>query len=312
MNANDFEKLLSAAAKGINIMEEVDKDLSLLTRVSKTGYTLLAVSLNHPKQFDNLLAKGAHINLFFNKIYYSSRNLLMLVSQTGQINSIKFLLERGANVNICNNHNWNALSEAVTHGRIDACRILLNNGANPNYIYNSGKTLVMLAAKYGFIDIIMLLIDFGAKIDSVDSYGLNAFMYASMYSNIEVFRFFLLKGLNPLTKDKNNKTIIDMYGEDGNINSYKYLKIKEDMLILKPDFNWVRRRNFMNFLIGSGFQHLFAKKLEIKAAYEYILNSEFGAMTFIISAKTPEQKLYQLLKKVFSNNDISRLIASYI
>jgi hypothetical protein len=32
-------------------------------------------------------------------------------------------------------------------------------------------------------------------------------------------------------------------------------------IIFRSDFNWIRRKNFMNFLIGSSFQQLVAKKL---------------------------------------------------
>ena len=92
--------------------------------------------------------------------------------------------------------------------------------------------------------------------------------------------------------------------------------------IIFRETNWFRRKNFMSFLVGSGFQPLLAKQLQLKEAYNLIRKSEYISVKFarnrelakdsIVSAKTPEERQFQLLKKVFSNKDIMRQVAFYL
>jgi hypothetical protein len=247
MNEYNFQKLLNDASNTGNdkiqdIIAAVDKDPSLLTRFSETQcdyrYNLLIKSLNRclsgyrnkkiilyeTKLFDMLLERGADINEFYIETYRSmssdrrpsySRNLLMKYSRKGDSDVVEFLIKKGANVNMCNHEMWNPLSLAIIGGHIDICKILLMNGADPNYVLHSKKTMVMLAAKCGNLDIVKLLIDYGADYEKFNIYGLNAFMFASMYENLDVFKFFLSKGLDPLVKNKQRKTIMEIYGIGG-------------------------------------------------------------------------------------------------
>jgi hypothetical protein len=55
---------------------------------------------------------------------------------------------------------------------------------------------------------------------------------------------------------------------------------------------------------------LLHKRLKLKAAYDLICKSEFGTVSIMVA--TPEQKWFQLLKQVFSNEAITRRMASYL
>ena len=353
MNQYNFDKLLNDASNTGNdkiqdIIEAVDKDPSLLTRFSEMQWryrcNLLSKSLNRclsgyknekiilyeTKLFDMLLERGADINEFFpadidvffpydiriifNKNVIKNINLLMKYCLSRNLAVVEFLIKKGANVNMCNREMWNPLSLAIIVGHIDGCKILLMNGADPNYVLHSKKTMVMLAAKYGNLDIVKLLIDYGADYEKFNIYGLNAFMFASMYENLDVFKFFLSKGLDPLVKNKQRKTIMEIYGIFHYRDRSERRSYTSDFFSKKiiPDLNWVRRRNFIIFLVGYNFQPLLHTRLKLKAAYDLICKSEFGTVSIMITTKTPEQKWLKLLNEVLSNSNITRHIASYL
>jgi len=347
MNEYDFQKLLNDAIGSEkntiqDIIATVDQDPSLLTRFSEmqfgyrykllfrllysclSNYRNKKIILAEKKLFDILLERGADINDFFIEKYYFksywderrfySRKLLMKYSRKGESDVVELLIKKGANVNMCNHEMWNPLSLAIIGRHIDVCKILLMNGADPNYVMHSKKTMVMLAAKYGNLDIVKLLIDYGADYEKFNIYGLNAFMFSSMYENLDVFKFFLSKGLDPLVKNKQRKTIMEIYGIGGcskrsERRSYISHFFPKEII---PDLNWIRRRNFIIFLVGSNFQLLLDKRLKLKAAYDLICKFEFSTVSIMVTTKTPEQKWFHLLKQLFSNEDITRNMASYL
>ena len=59
------------------------------------------------------------------------------------------------------------LKMACSHGHLETIRVLVENGANVNYC-GSGLTPLVLASSVLRVDIVDFLLDHGAKVDEVD------------------------------------------------------------------------------------------------------------------------------------------------
>jgi len=83
---------------------------------------------------------------------------LMYASESGNINLVKYLLEKGANTNDINYFGSTALSTAVRFGHTDICDLLLGYSPKLAQIDSNGKGLLMHACIYGYWDIAELLL----------------------------------------------------------------------------------------------------------------------------------------------------------
>ena len=122
---------------------------------------------------------------------------LMFAARTSKIYSteetVKILLENGANVNIQNNEGCTALILASRNSRIDSSeetvRILLKHDANVNIQDNKGWTALMSASSDSKIEsseeTVKILLEHGANVNIQDNKGWTALMLASSYSKTE-------------------------------------------------------------------------------------------------------------------------------
>ena len=78
---------------------------------------------------------------------------------------LKFLIEKGASIDIKAFDGTNALMHAVKLNPLTIVKILLENGADPNEKVNHGLTPLMIATQEGKYETAKLLIEHGANID---------------------------------------------------------------------------------------------------------------------------------------------------
>lgn len=76
----------------------------------------------------------------------------------GSTRAVRFLIERGVDVNLPNRDGKTALHSAVEHGHVQITRLLLKNGADPNVAVD-GITPFWMAAKTGNCKIGKILLD---------------------------------------------------------------------------------------------------------------------------------------------------------
>ncbi len=96
---------------------------------------------------------------------------LMLASWSGHLRAVKFLIEKGANLEAKNNEGETALMWASSWGRLAVVRLLIERGANINAKNCNGETALMFAVSGGHLDIVRLLVANGADIADRDSKG---------------------------------------------------------------------------------------------------------------------------------------------
>jgi len=166
--------------------------------------------------------------------------LLHISAYYDKWNAIKFLLEKGANVNAINEDDETPLHLAAENNCTRAVKILLRNeDINVNIRDKSGKTPLHWAALLGYtdivrailtkkdvkvnvadkggktslhwavendhIDIVKVLLGNGAKVDIVDRCGKTPLHWAALFGSVDGVRALLQKDANPLVQDGDGK-----------------------------------------------------------------------------------------------------------
>ena len=143
---------------------------------------LLNVCKSHEEnigEVQRLIGLGANINA----VTPSGRTPLMFATGYGHINSVRFLLENGANVNAKDTFKgWTVLmfSTILTNEEFEIAKLLIENGADVNESTNySGETVLIIACKRCHFNIVRLLIETpNIDLDITDNNGYTALYYA--------------------------------------------------------------------------------------------------------------------------------------
>jgi RNA polymerase sigma factor (sigma-70 family) len=126
---------------------------------------------------------------------------LALAAHFGHLDTMRLLLDRGADVNVVSRHpiGVTPLIAALFGRRVEAARLLIERGADVT-LKRGGKgwpragwTPMHYAAAYGFADIISLLIERGAPMDALDDSGATPLDAAREASREEALRLLLGK-----------------------------------------------------------------------------------------------------------------------
>lgn len=217
-NLSELERLI------LNPKFDKNELISYLYTHPQTGLSRalkIAILENKDTQFLSVLVEfGANLNSGHESaIFYALKNL----------ETLKFLLQNGANVNYKNSFGKTPLFYAAEFMDENLVNLLLEKGANPNALIissyeksaldsvgsgylpfslcglnHTSKNLLMHAAKYSNLAIVKTLIKNGARVDLVDDMGFSAIDYARFNSDKSVYEYFKILDL----KEKNLGEVI--------------------------------------------------------------------------------------------------------
>ena len=80
-------------------------------------------------------------------------------------------------------------------------KFLIGKGANVNLAASNGDTPLITAARVGFTDAIDLLLQLGAKVDAANKMGETPLILAVQQRQVDAVKLLLAKGANPVKKD---------------------------------------------------------------------------------------------------------------
>ncbi|KAL3297492.1 Pfs NACHT and Ankyrin domain protein [Colletotrichum asianum] len=116
-------------------------------------------------------------------------------SAVGNIEMVKLLLEKGANVSIADRRGRTTLHNAVVVGNFQVVRLLLEASAHDSKITEDEKVqLIHKASSKGKVEMVNLLLEKGFEVSATDEAGWTPLYMASSQGNIQVVDLLLYRG----------------------------------------------------------------------------------------------------------------------
>ncbi len=133
--------------------------------------------------------------------------ILHYYAQAGSVPAIKFLVRRGADINMVDHIGRTPIFHAVSFNRQEAVKTLLNLGADMNAVITPGKkvrydtiniypgaTPVSLAIQLQYFNLAELLIQRGGNCDTPDTKGMTPLMHAVSGDSEDIVKLIINKG----------------------------------------------------------------------------------------------------------------------
>ena len=134
--------------------------------------------------------------------------ILASMASRDNLEIIKYLVKKGANVNAKDDDGSTALIEACGFGDLEIIKYLVKKGANVNAKDDDNFTVLMMAAKglsCGPLDdnleTVKFLVKKGANVNAKDGDGVTVLMMASSNCHLEIIKFLVKKGADVNAKD---------------------------------------------------------------------------------------------------------------
>ena len=91
---------------------------------------------------------------------------LYITSYYGHLEVVQYLVEQGASLDKATNGGWTPLSGAACRGHLEVVRYLLEQGADRDKAGNDGWTPLHFATEYNRLEIATLLMSYGADLNA--------------------------------------------------------------------------------------------------------------------------------------------------
>ncbi|KAE8443127.1 hypothetical protein EG329_002371 [Mollisiaceae sp. DMI_Dod_QoI] len=118
-------------------------------------------------------------------VWASGTTPLLAAVRNHHCQTAKFLLEEGADPDLCPKSGITALQEASQSGDLDIVRVLLLYGAKVNHQDHVGDTPLIVACRWGHAHTARCLLQNGARINEVNDKGSSALSVAAKHHNVD-------------------------------------------------------------------------------------------------------------------------------
>ena len=170
-----------------------------------------AIKENNIEAVKLLLERGADINTKDK----DGRTALMYAASAGCTETVKLLLDHGADINAKTKYGYRtALMLAAIGGHTETVKLLLERGADVNTIGEFDRPALMCAALEGHTEIVNLLLDHSADIHAKDKDGRTALMWAAHNGHTGIVNLLLDHGADIHAIDELDRTAL-MLAADG-------------------------------------------------------------------------------------------------
>ena len=188
------QKLLQAAESGdtAEVLSLIREGAGVNSGGPVYGNTALidAAARGYSETVRALLDKGAEVDGRDN----AGRTALMEAAFGGYTDTARLLLEKGANINAADHEGWGPLFFAAFSRRADTVRFLLEKGAEVNAKNKYDDCALIQAAYGGDTETVKVLLEHHADINAKDDSGRTALMEAARQGHLETVRLLLQNG----------------------------------------------------------------------------------------------------------------------
>jgi len=185
-----------------------------------------AVEKEEMVEFDRIMNLDPNIDINeidchgFGQIHHASRTSVKMA---------KFVLSRGANINLRDNRGYSALFYAIKDGNLDIVQFLLTKGIDVN-----DPKSALLAAGRNKINILRILLNHGLNVNIHDDRGNTPLHAAARYGLEDAYNFLLGHGANPSSENKLGLTaaeFADFNGKKVGTSNIDYQRVKDKLAV---------------------------------------------------------------------------------
>ena len=187
-------------------------DVKAFTAFLKENAKSLSVECEKKDAFDKLISMGISFTAT-NLAYYMEKEktdicelfftagidpdsftdtgvpLLCVASRCDNMEQIKWLLEKGADINVISkDRGYTPVMDAVWRKDYDIAKLLIEKGADLSVMSSEGQSILVLAVGNENAKIVELLLENGADPDIKDSMGMSARGYANLFKKEEIMK----------------------------------------------------------------------------------------------------------------------------
>jgi len=205
------ESLVSITSKNVN--QRIDVDVSIFQHNS-FGINSFKEYFTKSFVFKNLQFRPDD----FKKCFSTP---LILATRLGQLESIKCLVDDGADINLQDSDGKTALHYAASDEHSDVMKELLDNKADVNSRDKNGSTPLHYAAGNGHLIAVKTCLKYGADVNMVDNDNTTALHSASSHGHSDVMKELLDNKAVIDARDKHLKTPLHCAAVNGHLNAVK-------------------------------------------------------------------------------------------
>ena len=143
-----------------------------------------------------------------NTVNQDNDTLLMQACKEGSIDSVLFLLDLGADINLRCSGDFAALNMACLYGYMGILKLLLSRGAAVNNISDFSGSALISACEGGNVDLVKHLLDLGADVNAVGGKLGTALRSACYNGSIEIVELLLAHGASVDLTDSSGATAL--------------------------------------------------------------------------------------------------------
>lgn len=159
----------------------------------------------------------------------TSKLVQLLDEMSEDVNTIKGLINRGADVNaVDTKRGGSVLHLAAMNNSVDLVDFCLKKGIPVDVTNKYKATPLHWACANKALEVVQFLIKNGADIEAIDEDGMTALHHASYTNSIAVAKYLVSIGANPNAEDKNGKTPIELAMEEKSKGTVKALSSSVD------------------------------------------------------------------------------------
>jgi ankyrin repeat protein len=145
-----------------------------------------------------------------NSVNALNQTPLLIASYMKNNKVVKFLLDKGADLEIKDRYGSTALHMAVVGDNKEGVEMLVQKGANINATARNGKIPLQLAFEGEYLEIIDIFLKMGMKINApIDQNSRTLLHRAAIMGKAKVAQFLIDKGADMELKDKAGRTALD-------------------------------------------------------------------------------------------------------
>jgi len=228
----DGDNLLMIATfySSVECMQLLIEKGATLNAKNKIEETALMWSVHDLAKTKLLIQRGADVNA---KAKSGNTPFLIAAVGAGRYETLKFLLDNGADVFAVNNKKENALMRASLFGDVPTVSLLLNKGLDVNAFSLDSSTALMNAVLNFNKPVIVQLLEKGADPDKICFFGLTPLSTAAIFTNAETVKAILKKTKNVNTVDYGGTSVLMYAG----YNEYDDVEMIQALLDKGADVN---------------------------------------------------------------------------